>query len=77
MGAHTGAKPLPEDENLEETTRTLENLTTCKECIRISLVVPGDCRLDADLLSGRVTEMFVAGVFRDLCAGCHRENARE
>ena len=62
---------------MEESISGLENLTTCKECIKISLVVPSDCRLDADLLSGRVTEMFVAGVFRDLCAGCHRENVRE
>lgn len=59
-----------------EENRTLENLTTCSRCIRLSLVVPRDCRMDADLLAGRLTELFNREVFRGLCAGCPMERPR-
>jgi len=53
--------------------RTLENLTTCMECLTITLSVPKDCRLDMDTLSARLEELFNREVFRDLCHGCPLE----
>lgn len=54
-------------------TRTLENLTTCKECLTLTLSVPKDCRMNIDLLSARLEELFNREVFRDLCHGCPLE----
>ncbi len=54
-------------------TRTLENLTTCKECLTLTLSVPKDCRLNIDILSVRLEELFNREVFRDLCNGCPLE----
>ena len=54
-------------------TRALENLTTCKECLTLTLTVPKDCRLNMDMLSVRLEELFNREVFRDLCAGCPLE----
>jgi hypothetical protein len=54
-------------------TRTLENLTTCKECITLTLSVPKDCRLNMDTLSVRLEEFFNREFFRDLCHGCPLE----
>ena len=54
-------------------TRTLENLTTCKECLTLTLTVPKDCRLNVDLLSVRLEELFNREVFRDLCHDCPLE----
>jgi len=56
-------------------TRMLENLTTCKECLTITLTVPKECRMNVDLLSARLEEMFNREVFRDLCHGCPLEKA--
>lgn len=53
--------------------RTLENLTTCKECLTLTLSVPKDCRLNMDMLSVRLEELFNREVFRDLCHGCPLE----
>lgn len=52
----------------------LENLTTCSQCIKLTLVVPKQCRMDADILAGRVKELFNREVFRDLCHGCPLES---
>lgn len=60
-----------------EENRTLDDLTTCSQCIRLSLVVPKECRMDADLLAGRVRELFNREVFRDLCHGCPMERKRK
>lgn len=54
-------------------TRTLENLTTCKECLTLTLSVPKECRMNIDLLSARLEELFNREVFRDLCYGCPLE----
>jgi len=54
-------------------TRTIENLTKCKECITLTLTVPKDCHLDMDVLSVRLQELFNREVFRDLCHGCPLE----
>ena len=54
-------------------TRTIENLTKCKECITLTLTVPKDCRLNIDILSVRLEELFNREVFRDLCHGCPLE----
>ncbi len=59
-----------------EEHRTLENLTTCSRCIKMTLVVPRECRMDADLLAGRLRELFNREVFRDLCHGCPLERPR-
>ena len=39
-------------------TRTIENLTTCKECLTLTLTVPKDCRLNMDMLSVRLEDLF-------------------
>ncbi len=57
--------------------KTLENLTTCSECIRLTLVVPRECRMDADILASRVKELFNREVFKDLCYGCPLNNPAE
>lgn len=53
--------------------RTLSNLTTCSECITLTLSVPKDCRLDVDIVASRVSEMFKKELLRDLCYGCPLE----
>ena len=58
--------------NLKETL-TLENLTTCQECLTLTLSVPKDCRLNTDLLSVRLREIFNRELLRDLCDGCPLE----
>lgn len=59
-----------------EEHRVLDNLTTCSECIRLTLVVPKDCRMNVDLLENRLRELFNREVFRDLCDGCPKENPK-
>jgi len=56
-----------------EEERTLEDLTTCSQCITMTLKLPKTCRLNADLLSARVAEMFNKELLRDLCHGCPLE----
>ena len=55
----------------------LENLTTCSQCIKLTLVVPKECRMDADMLAGRLKQMFDRELFKDLCRGCPLENPQE
>jgi len=55
----------------------LENLSTCSHCIRLNLIVPKECRMDADMLASRVRELFNREVFRDLCHGCPMEKKLE
>ncbi len=57
--------------------RTLENLTTCSECITLTLKVPKNCRLNADLLTARVAEVFDKELLRDLCHGCPLEKTED
>ena len=71
-GSTVGLKPRGSG-TLDE-YKTLENLTTCSECIRLTLVVPKECRMDADILAGRVRELFNREVFKDLCHGCPLNN---
>jgi hypothetical protein len=56
-----------------EEEKVLDNLTTCRECIKLRVVVPKECRLNADILAGRVGELFKKEVLRDLCRGCPLE----
>lgn len=56
-----------------EEERVLEDLTTCSECITLTLKLPKNCRLNADLLSVRIAEMFNKELLRDLCHGCPLE----
>jgi len=51
-------------------TRVLDNLTTCRECLTLTLSLPKDCRLDVDMLSARIQDLFNREVLRDLCDGC-------
>lgn len=56
-------------------TRTLENMTTCSECLTITLSLPEGCRLSLDVLAVRLTEIINSEVLRDLCSGCPLEGA--
>ncbi len=58
-------------------TRTLKNMTTCSQCITLTLKVPKDCRLNADLLSSRVAELFNKELLRDLCHDCPLERSED
>ncbi len=60
-----------------EEHRLLENLTTCSQCIKLTMVVPRECRMDADMLAGRLKQMFDRELFKDLCRGCPLENPQE
>lgn len=60
-----------------EEVRTLEKMTTCSECIKLSVVVPKQCRMDADMLVVRLRELFNREVFRGLCDGCPMERKPE
>ena len=60
-----------------EEKRILENLTTCSQCITLTLTLPKTCRLNADLLSMRVAEVFDKELLRDLCHGCPLERTAD
>jgi hypothetical protein len=60
-----------------EEERVLDSLTTCRECIKLRIVVPRECRLNADILAQRVSELFKTEVLRDLCHGCPLEVRQE
>ena len=55
--------------------RVLDNITTCSQCITITIDLPKECRLEADMLAERAKECFKKEIFRDLCRGCHLENS--
>lgn len=73
LDERTSHGPGPKGWIILKETRMLENLTTCKECLTLTLTVPKDCRLNMDLLSVRLEELFNREVFRDLCHGCPLE----
>jgi|GEM_PF-1201813 len=53
--------------------KTLGDLTNCRQCLTLTLSVPKNCRLSADVLASRVQEMFDKDLFSDLCSGCPLE----
>ena len=60
-----------------EEDRNFDNLTSCRECIYLTLKLPTNCRLNTDLLSERIANIFNKELLRDLCNGCPLEMSKE
>lgn len=54
--------------------RTITDMTTCSQCITLTIDLPKECRLNADMLESRAKELFKKEMLRDLCRGCPLEN---
>lgn len=57
-------------------TVDLDNKTTCREGVVITLNLPKDCRLNETILKEYVEKIFVGGLLKELCAGCPLEKPR-
>lgn len=55
----------------------IDGVTTCSKCIRITVTVPKECRLNAELLGERTKQVFRKELLRDLCHGCPLEDAQD
>jgi len=53
--------------------KILSNQSSCSERISITIDLPKDCRLDADILREHVSQIFVEGLLKNLCSGCPLE----
>lgn len=53
---------------------SIDGITTCSQCIRITVVLPKECRLNAEMLGDRVRDVFRKETLRDLCRGCPLED---
>jgi hypothetical protein len=54
--------------------RTITDTTTCSQCITLTIDLPKECRLNADILESRMKDIFKKELLRDLCRGCPLEN---
>ena len=54
--------------------RIITNTTTCSQCITLTIDLPKECRLNADMLESRAKDLFNKEILRDLCRGCPLEN---
>ena len=48
----------------------IEGVTTCSQCIKITVAIPKECRLNAEMLGERTKQIFQKELLRDLCRGC-------
>lgn len=55
----------------------IDGVTTCSKCIRLTIAIPKECRLNAEMLSERTKQVFQKELLRDLCRGCPLEDDRE
>jgi len=55
----------------------IDGVTTCSKCIRLTVVIPKECRLNAEMLGERTKQVFQKELLRDLCRGCPLEDARD
>lgn len=55
----------------------IDGVTTCSKCIRITVTIPRECRLNAEMLGERTKQVFRKELLRDLCHGCPLEDARD
>lgn len=51
----------------------LDNRTTCSKGVVLTINLPKDCRLNETILKEYVEKIFVAGLLKELCAGCPLE----
>ncbi len=55
----------------------IDGVTTCSKCIRLTVTIPKECRLNAEMLGERTKQVFQKELLRDLCRGCPLEDARD
>lgn len=55
--------------------RIIRNVSTCSEGIRVTIDLPKDCRLEADVMGEYVAKILVEGLIQNLCAGCPLEKS--
>ena len=53
----------------------IEGVTTCSQCIKITVAIPKECRLNAEMLGERTKQIFQKELLRDLCRGCPFEDS--
>jgi hypothetical protein len=53
-----------------ENLRNRTNVTSCSECITITLTVPKDCRIDADGIADLAAQCLSSESIRQVCRGC-------
>ncbi|MCJ7562141.1 MAG: hypothetical protein MUO84_03920, partial [Thermoplasmata archaeon] len=61
---------------LMEDVHTITNLTTCKDCIKVVIILPKDCRMDTVALVRSFEDMAKAPYLESICRGCPNENVR-
>jgi hypothetical protein len=69
-------KTLEEGVGLTQKIR-IDGVTTCSKCIKITITVPEECRMTAEMLGERTKQIFQKELLRDLCRGCPLEDARD
>ena len=55
----------------------IDGVTTCSKCIRITVTIPRECRLNAEMLGERTKQVFRKELLRGLWRGCPLEDARD
>jgi len=53
----------------------IEGVTTCSQCIKITVAIPKECRLNSEILGERTKQLFQKELLRDLCRGCPFEDS--
>jgi hypothetical protein len=53
----------------------IEGVTSCSQCIKITVAIPKECRLNAEMLGERTKQIFQKELLRDLCRGCPFEDS--
>ncbi|TFG68280.1 MAG: hypothetical protein E4H25_06215 [Methanomassiliicoccus sp.] len=59
-----------------EEVHTITNLTTCKDCIKIVIILPKDCRMDTKSLVKSFEDLAKAPHVQPICRGCPNENVQ-